>query len=94
MGREGRCDRGVMTEESVEMDVEFEGKQSSHYPTQSKSFNLDDGEMEFPSEKPERQEDELVWERQCLYRVDHLMVHVYLSCHTSLSEVGAGSQIS
>lgn len=74
--------------------LSLRGKRSSHYPRQSKSLNLDDGEMEFTSEKPGQQEDELVWERRCLYGVDHLMVHIYLSCHMSLSEVGAGSQIS
>lgn len=39
----------VMTEESVEMDVGVEREESLHWPRWSKSFNLDDGEMEFTS---------------------------------------------
>lgn len=48
-GGEGRCDKGVMTEESLEMDVGVEGEESLHYPRWRKSFNLDDAEMEFTS---------------------------------------------
>lgn len=75
-----------MTEESVEMDVEIEGEESSSYTRWSRSFNLDDEEIEFTSEKPGQQEDELVWKRLCLHGVDCLIIHICLSHHTSFSE--------